>query len=588
MRYFSFTLLFALGVFLCNTPIIHAQDKFSVGDIIAVKVNPQARYRDLDIAVKVIANNIEKVALWDGGKFGKWSDVPDSKLLFLKVRVELKKENTFILAYQVKDGFTPSFSNKKIKIETIEDKSVKKDPTDGIKIAAEAVETAVKHRDKLSRESKLQISRDGRLKNEIQISPNGIKESDKIDHYVITHHALDSAGNTISTVTKRQKYQTNDGKPIDSIFELTRVGERNRVEVYGETKDNRRIKNTENVLSFECADCTENYSANINNLYTRAIVGYQLTGAASASANGKPFLDFHFTAPLFKDLPSNSATNDNQKEVRFPWLSLWGNVRLTTFSEQQSANNTTFGSAFNGFNPIASTDKINSVVQSFDVVGGLEVKLRETKKQGLFGFKQRTALSFIFGGGFSNPLNSVRTAQTFLIPTSEPAKGSFETLFPDAKGFENIAFVKRERSRFYRQYFAGLRTRTLMYNRSGDLLNASPATFDITLGQNEALTEKIRGVILGLEGFYPFPNRRFDYVYFFGSAKLRLGRINDDGERENFLLKPIFVQDVFDDKTYILPITESRFLRSHRDQYSAGIGIDFINLIKSWGNRSQL
>lgn len=226
---------------------------------------------------------------------------------------------------------------------------------------------------------------------------------------------------------------------------------------------------------------------------------------------------------------------------------------------------------------------MNRLVQSFDFLAGIDIQISQPKRpSSFFGINQKTVVSFIASVGASNPLTSQDSAQIFQVPKAangtddDPA---FIALFPEAKGKTNIAFVPSERSRFYRQYYGGLRFKTFYYDNNGAFLNRSPAFFDLTVGQNESITNRLTDTILRVDGFYPFPVRNADYIYLFGGAQLKLGR--QPGENSiPFILAPATSITIPNNNTGIVQVSDSPFLRSGRDRYSFGVGIDFIKLFK--------
>jgi hypothetical protein len=98
----------------------------------------------------------------------------------------------------------------------------------------------------------------------------------------------------------------------------------------------------------------------------------------------------------------------------------------------------------------------------------------------------------------------------------------------------NIAFIKPERDRFFRQYYAGFRMKTYFNEEDGMF----PATFDATVGQNEAITNTLQGVILRLDGSTPFPIKGADFLYIFGGVQMKLGRRFNQDIPPFFLKRP--------------------------------------------------
>jgi hypothetical protein len=286
----------------------------------------------------------------------------------------------------------------------------------------------------------------------------------------------------------------------------------------------------------------------------RTIVGFEQVGASSADSVQKPFLDLFVSNPI---PPSQGK------------LRIWGDIRITSVPQANTTVNT-FASAL--FSP-ADTGKANQVVQSVAVTTGVEFKLKEHETS-LLGFlgdnKQRVRMSLIAGGGFTTPLNPRDSLTEFKI--NDAARSMFNITDPKKT---IIAFVLPDRDRFLRKYFAGFRFTTFYHDKDTDApLNLLPATFDVTFGQDEAVTTRLFGTVMRLEGFYPLPFKDAKYVYLFGSASLKLHRavINN-----NPLLLDLAspVVSPADPSVITLPTPQA-----NRDVYRLGIGIDLLEALK--------
>jgi hypothetical protein len=67
-------------------------------------------------------------------------------------------------------------------------------------------------------------------------------------------------------------------------------------------------------------------------------------------------------------------------------------------------------------------------------------------------------------------------------------------------------------SRFYRQYYAGVRIQSTQQRH----------IVDVTLGQNEAITGgRLHGAVMRVDGFYALPVTGGNFLYLFGTAMLR-------------------------------------------------------------------
>jgi len=292
---------------------------------------------------------------------------------------------------------------------------------------------------------------------------------------------------------------------------------------------------------------------------TRAIVGIEQSGASSAASEQKPFLDFFFNTPLGrrKDRSENN-----------PHFAIWGDIRLTSTAQQISG----FISSTANVVGAVKGDKLNDIANSFDFKVGTEYQLNPDA---------RNRLSFIVGFGASSPLTEpTSSAQIFTIPTdkSNSQTINFYKDYPEADpngdpSRKYIAFVRPERDRFMRQYFAGLRFRSYHYDDKGKIENRFPSIFDVTFGQNAAVTGgHMHKFVMSFEGSYQLPLK--SALYIFGSANLKFG-----GDR--FVKTPYVLDLVADPKITLTSsgvVTTTRQL--NRDSYRLGFGIDLVELFK--------
>ena len=208
------------------------------------------------------------------------------------------------------------------------------------------------------------------------------------------------------------------------------------------------------------------------------------------------------------------------KKTRFGF-SVWADIRFTTTSVQSIgslADFTPTGFASN-FVQGDSADKVNNLVRSFDFLIGIDKQIVAPGKIFPGIFPGRTSLSFIAAGGAITPISSDDQGAAFYkIPVdniNDRNAQAFFTAFPDARGKANIAFVAPERDRLFRQFYAGFRLKTFF---TDDETRYYPAMFDVTFGQNEAITGLLKGVIMRLDGSMPFPVAKAGFLYLFGSV----------------------------------------------------------------------
>lgn len=339
----------------------------------------------------------------------------------------------------------------------------------------------------------------------------------------------------------------------------------NTVTVWVVSKKNENGKNIdvkEDIVAttkIECKECEESPKG----LNYRALVGFQQVGASSAESKQFPYLNFQFSTPI--------------RVLSGRTISAWGDVNFQPTAIQTLANLSNFATT------VIGTEKPNNLVQSFDFLVGLEFDLIPRTK--FFGgsFNTDTSLSFIVSGGATLPLSTSNTPTFYKIPkVGNPAQTdpAFLAVFPGTENKDNIAFVAPERDRFFRQYYAGVRLKTYFDNK-----NMYPANFDLMLGQNEAITNKLRGTILRLDGSTPLPIRGADFLYIFGGAQMKLTKKFND-RIPSFFLEPATNISLTNAGTFVAPIDKSPFLLSDRDTFRLGIGIDLFRIFKKQGETS--
>lgn len=106
-----------------------------------------------------------------------------------------------------------------------------------------------------------------------------------------------------------------------------------------------------------------------------------------------------------------------------------------------------------------------------------------------------------------------------------------------------------------------------------------PAMFDVTFGQSEAVTNSLKGVILRLDGSAPIPLFNKNYLYIFGSAQLRIGR-NTNQPLPSIFLEQASPAALSSADTFVVSADQNPILRSNRDTFRFGIGIDLLKLFQ--------
>jgi hypothetical protein len=348
-------------------------------------------------------------------------------------------------------------------------------------------------------------------------------------------------------------------------------------------------------------------------------------GASSAESTSKPFIDFFFTTPfLFKKYncgtkpESEGASKEEQekyrrkletyntcrenrdREVRVARAGFWAQVRIAT-SPAQIANAEVLPSSL--VNQVSNPANVIELVQSFDFLAGAEARIKTSNGNFLSlipGLRQRTSLYFAGGSGAISPLQSTKQAvQIFKVPVAgDPQRPEFVRRYgiPPA-GANNVAFLPLDRDRFFRQWYAGIRLKThYCENYScSQLINSFPAIVDFMFGQNESVTggslfyykqtdpndpsklEKKRAYVLRLDAFYPFPIKEAKFLYFYGSAMLKVGGGGVSVQNPLFLDRVDSAQ-LSDTDLYIPSVDIQKQRVPNRDYYKIGVGINLTEL----------
>jgi hypothetical protein len=303
----------------------------------------------------------------------------------------------------------------------------------------------------------------------------------------------------------------------------------------------------------------------------RAIVGYHQAGASSANFTQNFFFDFYINRVLSKYQPWDK----NER-----W-SLWGDVRIASTPQQVT---TDVGTFVTNFGTEVSKVPVNQLAQSADFDTGLEFRLKtidpDDTKTAAFQHRTLGAIAYVGAmGEFQTPQSQM---QIFDVPsTSSPQYPAFVQQFPSAANATYVGFVPPNRERFYRNYGAGLRVTT--YATAPN----PPATYTISLGEDEAITGGIfRSVVGKIDVFYPLPlpgtANKYKCVYLFGDASLRLSRATNvpTFALENPNANSVTVQP-YDPGLAIITV------RSARDTYRIGVGVDLISLFGSIGSNKS-
>ncbi len=357
----------------------------------------------------------------------------------------------------------------------------------------------------------------------------------------------------------------------------------NTITLIGYDEEDNQVAVTSLTVTCVGAGCNDGGLASTipsNSSNMRAVVGFEQAGASSSSSESKPFLDLFFFGPLrhgkkCRGVPKGVPEGDNC----FPILETWGDVRFSSVPQQVAA----FGTLASNFvNPLAD-GQLNELVQGFNYMAGLDFYLFSNDKDfstPIPGVKHRTAVYLTAGAGAISPLTPRQSAQVFEIPVAgNPQREAFLKEFPEAAGDNKkyIAFVSPDRDRFLRQYYGGVRFKTYFTDRDGNLINRFPATLDVTFGQSDSVTGgRLHKPVFRLDAFYPFPVKEASFLYFYGSAFMKLGGTKLDKTPFILTTAPSSVQLTGND----VVITTRPV---NRDFYRIGIGVNLTDLF----NRPQ-
>jgi hypothetical protein len=291
----------------------------------------------------------------------------------------------------------------------------------------------------------------------------------------------------------------------------------------------------------------------------------------------------------FGGYSSQSLTTDAfaqfylNEQLKWPSMSAWQRVRLLGAS---SATTNGVGSYFN--DPTGTISKL-----SFDTVGetlDYTLGLQWTPNSWISKDKKGRA-SIIAGFGATTPL----TSQNPVI-FAAPAAGSYEcsdllTRFTAAKGYRDltsgaglappaclvgadgktaitdIAFVNEDRSNFLFKWGAGVRMSGKEHCDSDNCTDAA-GLLDLSIGQDSAITGGyVRHFVMKADGIVPIKTGDASYLYFFGSAYLRMQR--------NQTIPSLTLAPSTDKATIPSPaVLALPFKQPDRDFFRLGVGIN--------------
>ncbi len=313
-----------------------------------------------------------------------------------------------------------------------------------------------------------------------------------------------------------------------------------------------------------CVDDIDN--CKLSDPTMRLIFGFEQVGASSTTSKGQPFIDFFTEIPLLKQ----PSLNKKQEWTRFT-PSFFTSLRIASTPNQalpDFGNLTT--AATTGFFGTNQASKVNELIQSFQVRAGMELAMGK-------GF------GFVAGVGATSPFSPEATVSAYTIPkvtncTSPPcdATSAFKDVFgrdQDFSRLNTLILTSGDRDRFLRNWFFGGRL-SRSFSKEPDVY---PGVFELTFGEDEAITNKMRGVILKFDSLVPIPVNGLKFLYFGTSFTSRLGHARTVTP---LFLAPVSNPNLSATDNFVRSFRDVPKLISGRDGFSFRFGIDLIQLLK--------
>jgi hypothetical protein len=351
-----------------------------------------------------------------------------------------------------------------------------------------------------------------------------------------------------------------------------------------------------------------------SSLYTLGLAGINATGSSSSSVSQQYFAEFDLLSPLpwlGRGL-CPWPTRPNYTLTQKCWV--WLNPRIASVPSGSSAALSSLTSSTSLTTGIGS-QSISQITQSFEFQGGVEYYLVEPWNGRQFGLNQtwsRTSPSFIVGGGSVTPFSAAAGATEYglnnNLGTQFNQNPTLSSLYPQlgtalcSYGFKGnmtascpnplpttapttVAFVFPNRSRFYRDFYAGLRLRTFYFNgdcgaekpTSCKVANIFPGTFDLRFGEDETVTAgKLVPFVITLTGSYPIPiPGSGGAIRIFGSSYIRT---HSNKNTEALVLVPSSSFTSLDNTSVVV----QQIQPADADYFRLGVGVDLVQLIGKW------
>jgi hypothetical protein len=314
------------------------------------------------------------------------------------------------------------------------------------------------------------------------------------------------------------------------------------------------------------------------------------------------------------DLQARIATfQDDLNDVNDPtthhvWI--WLNPRITSLPQTTSDLLTNVASSTPSFNSLAKAN-FNQVVQGLEVMGGTEWVLNTPGAGVPFGGASLSTSIFV-SAGFITPFSTTTSNSTeFNLPptlTTTQINKVFNGAPPPNLSIcpsmqaptaavpctNVVAYVPPDRTRFYYQYYTGIRLKTYFFSdgsdseygglcagrKDGDICPIFPGITEIGVGQNSAVSGgELRGWVLRTDANYALPFMPSLHLFF--SSWIHLGG-------HNVTTTPVILDNTSPPVALTaLGVATVPVEASNRDYYRLGMGIDLVALIKKFSKPAQ-
>ena len=329
--------------------------------------------------------------------------------------------------------------------------------------------------------------------------------------------------------------------------------------------------------------------------FTRAIVGIDLSGASSQATRSDAFAEFNLMAAL----------GSGHRH----WVFV--NPRILTVPQQTSDLLTKVTTTNPSFNSLLTT-QFNQIIQSFDVLTGYDLDFKTAKiPDTATGQDTAISIGFAVAAGFATPLTvQSQNVQQFSLPSNlstTQLTQIFGSNIPtvcmspsSTNCISTVAFVPPDRTRFFKQYYAGFRLKSYYYGlddswtglckqqATSDATSETkpkfceifPGTVDVMVGQNAAVSGgNLHGLILRTEVFYPLWFNPAFHLFFTGL--LHMDRHHEVASELPVVLDPA-TGTIDPTKVQSVPLGTI-----NRDFYRVGMGIDLVKLYDHYAKERQ-